>query len=752
MVSFPSQTGSSVRVLPFYFMGGSMPVERMKSKQSDLPGPANTTWAIFLISVLGLFLEMLLIRWIGTEIRIFAYLQNIILVVCFLGLGLGCFTSRQPVRFRQMLVPLFVLMLMMAVPLIRSGLGTISELLSVLGDLVIWYSVPNDTFWTSLLYVALGLGLACLVLILIVDIFVPIGRLLGRLMDNHPKTILAYSVNIGGSLVGTWLFVIISFFYQPPLTWFVILAILLFSFLNRRGLHWKMNLTLLLGALVLSWFTGLEPHSLDVVWSPYQKLVLSTFNGDELPGENYEITVNNVGYQSMSDLSEAHMTLHPETYPPEMIGLSQYDIPLLLHHNPQTYLIVGAGAGNDAAGGLRHEVGEITAVEIDPAIISMGSRYHPERPYSSPAVQLVIDDARSFFATSDRSFDVIVFGLLDSHTTTAMTNARLDHYVYTRESIEQAKSLLAPGGIIVLSFEAQKPYIADRMATVLRDVFHEEPIVFRIPRTALGWGGVMFVAGDLATATKQISQNPRLAAYIDWLQQEYPVSLAYTTKVTTDDWPYVYLETPKIPILYYLMAGLMALIFIRSYRRWRASGLLTRWGRPHWHFFFLGAAFLLLEVQTISKASVVLGNTWQVNAVIVSGVLAMALFANLVVHKFPTVPLVRVSIVLIVICLTLYFVDLAQFAFLPYFTKAVIVGGLTTMPMLFSGIIFTRSLTAVSEKDEALGANMIGALVGALLQSVTFVIGIKALLLVVAGLYGLSLLTLPSAVSKEHIY
>ena len=33
-------------------------------------GPRNRTWAIFLVSVLGLFLELMLIRWIGTEIRI----------------------------------------------------------------------------------------------------------------------------------------------------------------------------------------------------------------------------------------------------------------------------------------------------------------------------------------------------------------------------------------------------------------------------------------------------------------------------------------------------------------------------------------------------------------------------------------------------------------------------------------------------------------------------------------------------------
>jgi spermidine synthase len=726
-----------------------MDAKRTKPSQSNYLGPANRTWAILLISVIGLFLEMLLIRWIGTEIRIFAYLQNIILVVCFLGLGLGCFTSRQPTTLRQTLIPLFVLMLLMAVPLTRRGLAAISQLLSVVGDLAIWYSAQSTSPWQSLLYVVLGLVLAYLVLILIVDIFVPLGRLLGRLMDDHPNTILAYSVNVSGSLLGTWLFVLLSFLYQPPLIWFVILAGLTLLFLRRADANWKMNLVLLLGVVALSWLAQREPGALDVVWSPYQKLVLGVPTREELV-HDYEITVNNASYQSMANLNEAYVASNPDKFPSEMTGLSQYDIPLLLHGHPQTYLIIGAGAGNDAAGGLRHRVRQITAVEIDPAIISLGRNYHPERPYSSPAVQVVNDDARSFLATSDRRYDVIAFGLLDSHTTTAMTNARLDHYVYTRESIAQAKSLLAPGGVMVLSFEAQKPYIADRMATVLRDVFHEEPIAFVVPKSAFGWGGVMFVAGDLAVVAEQMAQNPRLATYVEDLQRYYPLPLSYTTKVTTDDWPYLYLQTPRIPVLYYLMTGLLILIFLRSARRWRARGVLARWGRSHWHFFFLGAAFLLLEVQNISKASVVLGNTWQVNAVIVSGVLAMALLANVLTHRFPTIPLGPVYAALIGISLALYFVDLAQFAFLPYATKALIVGGLTTLPMLFSGIVFIRSFTAVAERHESLGANMLGSLMGALLQSVTFLIGIKALLLVVAGLYGLSLLTMPTAAKRQR--
>jgi hypothetical protein len=61
--------------------------------------------------------------------------------------------------------------------------------------------------------------------------------------------------------------------------------------------------------------------------------------------------------------------------------------------------------------------------------------------------------------------------------------------------------------------------------------------------------------------------------------------------------------------------------------------------------------------------------------------------------------------------------------------------------MLFSGVIFIQSFTRVPQKNQALGANLIGALVGGLLQSVTFVTGIRALLLIVIGLYLAALAT-----------
>jgi len=725
-------------------------------KKGDYQVPWNIAWGIFLISTLALFLEMLLIRWISTEIRIFAYLQNTVLVVCFFGLGLGCFTSRQPVVLRNMLFSLLLLTALFAIPLTMKGLRSISLFLSVLEDFVVWSNAVSKSPWQTILCVAVGLFGTFATMMVVLNIFVPVGRVLGRLLDSHPKPIWAYSVNVAGSLVGTWLFVLLSMLHQPPLIWFVVFGGLLFFFFDRskRGIFY-LNLLLLLGIILFSWLAGREPGSLEVVWSPYQKLVLSKSDGREKDPRNiglYQITVNNAQYQEIIDLSPENIESHPKRYDPEMRGLSQYDIPLLLHPSPKKILIVGAGSGNDAAAAIRHQIKQITAVEIDPAIIYLGRRYHPERPYRNPRVQVVNDDARSFFANCQEQYDVIIFGMLDSHTTTTMTNARLDHYVYTRESLAKAKSLLAPGGIMTLNFFATRTFIADRMAKALRSVFQIPPLILRIPSTPYGRGGFMFISGDLAAAREMIQQNPRLASLIQKWQQDWPVSLPYTTPIATDDWPYIYLKSPRIPLLYYLLAGLMVVLFLVSAKLWQADGILSRWVTAHWHFFFLGAAFLLLEVQNISKASVALGNTWEVNAVIISGVLVMILFANFVAYRFPGLSLRLVYACLIGTCLGLYLIDLASFAFLPYATKAMVVGGLTTLPMFFSGIVFIHSFAVVAGKDEALGANLIGALVGALLQSVTFITGIKALLLIVVALYLASFFTRPNLSSSVQPY
>jgi hypothetical protein len=99
------------------------------------------------VSFACLFVEVLLIRWIGTEFRLFAYIQNLTLVACFLGFGIGCLRSFSRPQYLFNFWSLSLLVLIIDVPwrnwkvlldLIASGLSGGS-------DLSVWATTNNGT-------------------------------------------------------------------------------------------------------------------------------------------------------------------------------------------------------------------------------------------------------------------------------------------------------------------------------------------------------------------------------------------------------------------------------------------------------------------------------------------------------------------------------------------------------------------------------------------------------------------------------
>jgi spermidine synthase len=121
--------------------------------------------------------------------------------------------------------------------------------------------------------------------------------------------------------------------------------------------------------------------------------------------------------------------------------------PYKLLDHIDTALVVGAGSGNDLSVLLMRGAKYIDAVEIDPMIAEIGSDVHPMQPYADPRVHLHVNDARAFLRTTQKKYDLIVFGTLDSQTLlSGMSSVRLDNYVYTVESFRAARAALAPGG------------------------------------------------------------------------------------------------------------------------------------------------------------------------------------------------------------------------------------------------------------------------------------------------------------------
>jgi hypothetical protein len=103
-------------------------------------------WRLAVISMLSLFLELLMIRWISSEIRIFAYFKNFVLIACFLGFGIGCYLSRRRVNLFSMLVPLGVLTLLVKAPFaaIRDLVRALPTMLGASSQVQVW-GVPDLT-------------------------------------------------------------------------------------------------------------------------------------------------------------------------------------------------------------------------------------------------------------------------------------------------------------------------------------------------------------------------------------------------------------------------------------------------------------------------------------------------------------------------------------------------------------------------------------------------------------------------------
>jgi hypothetical protein len=693
----------------------------------------------FLLGAFILFAELLLIRWIGTEIRVFAYLGNLILVVCFFGTGLGCYLASQTVSLPRLGASLLLLVTLVANPLHLRALNihNASYLLSGFEDSTLW-----QAFGQTIVQVIAGLIIIVVLVYLVAFVFVPAGQLLGRAFAQHPRTIRAYSINILGSLAGIWMFDTLSWASLKPTAWFVVgtglLAALVIVARQRGG--WSAVALTALAPLVV--WLGQEP-AWRTVWSPYHRLTVQPFYADpetnRVP-QGYAVDVNGAFYQHILNLSEDFVRKHADILNPELVARSHYNLPFCFKPAIHRMLIVGAGTGNDAAAALRHGVEQIDCVEIDPRIYALGRELHPEKPYDSPRVRMTLNDARAYFKQARGSYDVIWFGWLDSHTIgSSYNNLRLDHYVYTRESLAEARQLLNENGIVIIGFGAERWWIADRLAVVLREVFGHDPITYSdpdIPRQCGGGGNLTLVCGKKPIRIDDVADEP-LREFIRAHQWHLPG----TTRATTDDWPYLYLQRAKIPKLHLLVTLAIPCAVLLAQRRMLGfkQGL-------HLHFFALGAAFLLLEVQTVSRATLLFGMTWVVNAVVISAVLVMILLSNLVAWRWPRFPQTAIITGLVITITGLALVPLDWFNALTGLSKLIAASAFLTAPVFFAGLIFIRSFAVCADKARALGSNLIGALAGGLLESLSFVTGIRALVVLVGLFYLIAILRRPTVV------
>lgn len=654
---------------------------------------------LVLASSLMLFLELALIRWLGSNVVHLSYFSNFVLLGSFLGIGCGFLISRKS----------------------WSVLPWTPVLLAILVVGVYFFPVTIDRGGDDLIYFTsletsgppTWLALPIIFILVAVTLAGP-AEAVGRCFGQLPP-LIAYRWDLVGSIIGISAFTLLSFLHAPSVVWGIIAGIALLALVAAprasvpRG---RKILTAVSGAAVVVTLL-LESLAPGVSWSPYYKVHgedVGTYKGALL----HYITVNNIPHQTMGS---AQYKLEK--------GEKQYGTPYERRKDAPLgdVLIIGAGSGSDVAIALSKGARHVDAVDIDPRIMEIGEELQPDRAYQDPRVTQIVNDGRAYMQGTDKKYDLILFALPDSLALVqGASQIRLESFLFTEEALRSAREHLTPDGVFAMYNYYREGWLIDRLAGTARTAFGHDPCVDLLGQEQ----AVVTIARDPA--------NQRCAP-------DNHVLPAAVVAPANDNAPFLYYRGETgIPTIYLFTLGGILLISLIAVR---ALGGPFSGMRPYADLFFMGAAFLLLETKNIATFALLFGTTWLVNAFVFAGVLIVVLAAVETTRRIKTPPLPVVFAGIAASLAVAYIVRPEWLLPLPFFPRLVVATLLAFVPIFLANIAFAKRFAASDNSQGAFGLNLLGSILGGCLEYGALITGYNNLLIVVGALYLLAFILVP---------
>ncbi len=666
--------------------GTSLPRVTIEAAPQHI-GLLSARMRLVVASALMLFVQLALIRWSGANLVHLSYFSNLILLASFLGIGLGFLRARKPHDLGRY-APVAVLVLIAFIFFFPARIeGSSSEL--------IFFTEVKPTglpTWVTLPLVFLVVAFAMTLL----------GEITGRAFLEF-TALVAYRWDIVGSLSGTLLFTLVAFLRSPSWIWPTVMLVALVLLYGKALpiLSWLAAL----GIIVLLAIESLTPG---VSWSPYYKVTTQDYTNTAPPYT--AVQVNGIPHQNVLD-AESRLELEPLYGRPYERAV---DNPL------RNVLVIGAGTGTDVALALSRGAQRVDAVEIDPRIQQIGVEKNPNQPYADPRVTTYIDDGRAFLSRTDAEYDLILFALPDSLTlVSGASQLRLESYLFTRESIQEAYDHLSPDGVFAMYNYYREDWLINRLAGTVEEVFGHAPCIDR------------FTAVQ-SLAVMAIGKSPDNAVCADtWERDVIAAAGQEIPAPSADDRPFLYLKDASIPQIYLIVIGLILAVSLIAIR---VVGGPLRQMRGYADLFLMGMAFLLLETRSITTFALLFGTTWLVNALVFAGVLLAVLLAIEVTRRFsPRRPWVIAA--LFISLAVAWLVPNAWLLTLPVPVRLLVAVVLAFAPIFCANLYFTSRFKEAANPTAAFAANLFGAMIGGTLEYLSLVTGYRFLLVVAAVIY-----------------
>jgi hypothetical protein len=142
----------------------------------------------------------------------------------------------------------------------------------------------------------------------------------------------------------------------------------------------------------------------------------------------------------------------------------------LVPEKPKT-LIIGPGGGSDVLYSLAAGSEKVTAVEMNPLMLRFVRHFGARAGnlYDHPQVEAILSEGRTFIRRTDRAFDVILMGFVDSWAAVASGGLSLsENHLYTVEAFSDYLDHLTPDGeLVILRWDLDAPRLVSNAVALL---------------------------------------------------------------------------------------------------------------------------------------------------------------------------------------------------------------------------------------------------------------------------------------------